>query len=314
MSTNHYDAFQMFGNAETSRGPVRLLLCKDLDVPDEVILHYFEDEGRKGGAFICRVEIAAKEWTLRPFLWLDVGEDGKSLVVPTLSPERTTIRDQTYAKLTETESGDAFEGTWSTPDGESGGLFLSRMLPEPTLKLEVETIASWGEFKVWVNKARREMDAASFRGHGSNEFKLQTSFHRAGLNRVERFVNGRLQEFTAHAEAILNEKFDGGSPKDTATILGLAQHHGLPTPMLDWTGSPYVAAFFAFSDALQEQATRPNVRFVRVFALSRWFMDRFSPSIVVLKQIRPFAEWLQISARLNPRLYMQQGKRPGIPC
>ena len=52
---------------------------------------------------------------------------------------------------------------------------------------------------------------------------------------------------------------------DYNNLISLAQHHGYPTPMLDWTESPYIAAYFALRDASPDQRRNMGLS-CRVFA------------------------------------------------
>ncbi|CAH0355021.1 FRG domain-containing protein [Aquabacterium sp. CECT 9606] len=170
-------------------------------------------------------------------------------------------------------------GQWNTELGRPENSILFAPI-DPPRTLPSDTCSSWNEFKAWASQVRTDHDAVSFRGHGNREFKLQTTLHRMGRCRLDRFCTDELPEFSNHAEALLQMQFKLGDGDDFSTVLGLAQHHGLPTPMLDWTGSPYVAAFFAFSDALDSLGTRPDATHVRVYALNRKFVDALKFPVV----------------------------------
>ena len=293
---------QRFGTMETQAGIVSVMLCIDADRPDEMMLHFYGRQAQPGAVLVdCRRDGDAIYLT--PRLLYRPDGNGRGLVLLNLDDEEIKAMRTTRARLV--EKGDSLIGEWANSDGHTGRIQFST--PSRSRSVQATACNSWQDFKDWASLVRAEHDAFTFRGHGGNQFRLSTTFHRAGRHRVERYCAEELPIFKNHAEAVLGARFDLRDGEDFSTVLGLAQHHGLPTPLLDWTDSPYVAAFFAFSDAL-ETARGGKHTHVRVYGLTRYFVNQTSPPVVTLPTAGPYVASLAIAARQNPRLYAQQGR------
>jgi hypothetical protein len=119
-----------------------------------------------------------------------------------------------------------------------------------------ETISSffinWKNLK--ISKSPLYVSTPIFRGHVDASWKLETTLERITTREFDaedyyttiRGVRPAVVSITGKSWDI-PENFDSGKlPPPGYHFMVYLRHHGFPSPLLDWTRSPFVAAFFAF--------------------------------------------------------------------
>ena len=150
------------------------------------------------------------------------------------------------------------------------------------------SVQTWQEFEVKLAELQAQRDALSssttlkvsdliYRGQPNSEWKLETTLERSYGSDVDMLEYYRKVLATKPIVSTLTERewsvpsfekvkewIDKVDPTWTKPLpayeyLVYLRHHGFPSPLLDWTMSSFVAAYFAFADVAK------NVEKVSVF-------------------------------------------------
>lgn len=145
------------------------------------------------------------------------------------------------------------------------------MADELSGRIPVTRLESWRDFTQLLESDffNRHGVQLVFRGHRRHDWGLMPTLGRVTTNGIitEVLADNQLDRFRRAVRGRLSDTTLVDEPDE---LWSVGQHHGLMTPLLDWTYSPYVALFFAFhKEDDQDEKDNP---YRAVYVLNKSFL------------------------------------------
>ncbi|MCC5859786.1 MAG: FRG domain-containing protein [Ectothiorhodospiraceae bacterium] len=136
----------------------------------------------------------------------------------------------------------------------------------------VHKITSWSQWKEMIPRLGDELPFGSaedghisdllFRGHRCCSWELESTLERKGIelpscDSYAREIKAVKLAFESYLGSSWSSAFSPSelpAPPEDYEFMVYLRHHGYPTPLLDWTRSPYIASFFAFQYPSEEES------------------------------------------------------------
>lgn len=156
---------------------------------------------------------------------------------------------------------------------------------------------SWNDYKVQAGVDLESDGAFIYRGQRSTSWGLTSTLHRTAIVQsipeLKTYADFMLPTVHDAIEAWVGRSWKLDDRLGLAEFLAYLQHNGFPTPLLDWSASPYIAAYFAFEGV---NHFSPQTEDVAIFSFNqRLWKNKY-------KQVYDFADFTPHVSVLRPRL------------
>jgi hypothetical protein len=164
--------------------------------------------------------------------------------------------------------------------------------------------------KIYSENVKDSEGRYIYRGHSDSEYRLKTSMHRKGIYSLGYYLSILRQaefEISKNISRIFNLDEDEG----LGEFMFLGQHYGFPTPLLDFTKSPFIAAYFAFKDIPPVRLQSDKNKTARIYCLDsislKSAVNFFGSKHNLLKSSSVLASVVEFRSLDNERSGPQQG-------
>jgi FRG domain len=191
---------------------------------------------------------------------------------------------------------------WTTAIGGSCSATVTRSTAADDSTLQPLKIDTWREFKEYVSSTER--NRFIYRGQSDSKWRLRSNFHRTGRANLYKFESTDIAALHRYLSSLTRNRFELKDPAQNLAFMNLVQHHGYPTPLLDWTRSPYVSAFFAYRTLDVKKVTHDTK--IRMFKLDALEWNKINRFMIGLSPVPPLVLIMDALPLDNPRAIPQQ--------